>query len=189
MRAPSPRCEPTRAAARRSSCTRDPARRRGGHRRWRRRARDRAHARHRNRHRDRHRYRRQRGHSRLHGRREPPDSNSGPPARTHGRTSWSRSRRSTAATPPSPVPNRLAGRDCDASACSIRRATQASIRATGWSSPGSIRASPRPRAACARRRRCRRVRAPSASPVDARHPFVAQLGNFKGEFVTQAQTG
>ena len=41
-------------------------------------------------------------------------------------------------------------RDCDVSACSIRRATRASIPGTGSCSPASIRASPRQRAACAR---------------------------------------
>ena len=57
-----------------------------------------------------------------------------------GTTGWtnssSRFRRWTAATLPSRAQSRLAGRDCDASACSIRRATRASTPDTGSSSPG-----------------------------------------------------
>ena len=89
-----------------------------------------------------------------------------PQARAGGRTSSSRFRRSTAGTPRSPAPNRRGARDCDRSACSIRRATRASIRVTGWSSQGSTRASPRRRAACARRRRAGGSRTQPVQPLN-----------------------
>ena len=181
MRAPAPRCEPPRAAARRSSRTRDPARRRGGRRRRRRRARDRAHARHGDRDRRssprpaaarssrRHRRRRTTRLEQWPDRHERLDER--PRLDPEGRRPRRRRRPCRTGAPEG---------TCDGSACSIRRATRASIRGTGWSSPASTRASPRPRAACARRRRCRRAPARSASPPDARHPFRCPNRQFRG---------
>ena len=151
VRAPASRRVPPRAGTG-EPAPGDAAAARGGRRRHRRRrGRDRADAGHGDGDHDRHRHGRQRD-------RSPP-----PPCGSESALAeWpaghdrldehprSRFRRSTAATLPSRAQSRLAGRDCDVSACSIRRATRASIPGTGSSSPASIRASRRRRAACAR---------------------------------------
>ena len=81
------------------------------------------------------------------------------------------------------------GRDaavaCGVSACSTPHAIPVSIPATGSCSPASTRVSPRPGAACARRKGCSEVPIQDGSPRD----LVAHRGNFDPEFVTRPQTG
>ena len=158
MRAAAPRCvlasgrrprAPGRSRSRSSSRRSSPC--------WRRRRGDRAHARHGDSDADRHGDRRQRGSSASptvadeHTRPTWPRE-----AATPGRTSSSRFPRSTAATRRSPAPSRRGGGACDRSACSIRRASRASIPATGWSSPGVYPSEPEATSRLREAKACRR---------------------------------